>query len=455
MNKMKRFSALLMAVILVIGLMGACTSGNDDSAEKTDNKSESSKSSETTTEDKKEDEKEEAAEPVTIKFLQWWGTEGAVGASLEGLVADFESQNPNITVEIISLPFGETKTQIVANHASGTIADVVGLNPPWTREFVDLGILEPLDAYMDGDADFNRDDYFPASMAKIKGNTYLAPYNTLSFFLYYNKDMFEEAGLDVPESWDDIVAAANTLTNPDANKYGFTLSLSEGGASNGSILSLYPLLYAANGRTFKDGKYTVQTDEMVEAMNMLKTLSEEGSIVPGENVKNDAMMVEEFSLGNIGMMIQNDAHVATIAQKNPDLNYGLIPIPSVDGSGTPELRHHGWDLGMTAKGKNKEAAWKFISFLMEKDNMVKAGIEMKKTPSMYGIPVAEDASEPEKLAKKYLAEYSMVEELMAMPSAGACWTELTKAGITVLNGSKTVEEALADCQKEWDSILGQ
>lgn len=447
MKSSRKLIALLVSLVLVVSLLGACSS---DSEEMTDEAKKTSSKTDEATADVKE-----KVEPVTIKFLQWWGTEGEVGESLDGLVADFEASQDQIKVEIVSLPFGDTKTQIVANHASGTIADVVGLNPPWTREFVDLGILEPLDAYMDGDADFNREDYFPASMAKIKGDTYLAPYNTLSFFLYYNKDMFEAAGIDAPENWEDLAQAAKILTNPDQNKYGFTLSLSEGGASNGSILSLYPLLYAANGRTLVDGKYSVESSEMIEAMNLLKRMRDDGSIVPGENVKNDAMMVEEFSLGNIGMMIQNDAHVATLAEKNPDLNYGIMPIPTVDGSGMAELRHHGWDIGMTVKGKNKEAAWEFISFLLERENMERAGIEMKKTPSMYGIPVAETASEPEKLAKQYLAEYAMVEELMAMPSAGACWSELTKAGINVLSGNKSVEEALAECQKEWDSILNQ
>ena len=212
-----------------------------------------------------------------------------------------------------------------------------------------MGILEPLDDYIANDPEFNKEDFFPASMAPIKGKTYLAPYNTLSFFLYYNKDMFAAAGVDVPESWADILSAAKATTNINENKYGFTLSLSEGGASNGSILSLYPLLYAANGRTLVNGKYSCQTDEMKAAMDLIYDLSRAGAIVPGETVKNDAMMVEEFSLGNIAMMIQNDAHIATLAVKNPDLNYGIIPIPSIDGKGKPELRHHGWDMGLTAK----------------------------------------------------------------------------------------------------------
>jgi len=445
MFKSKKIICLLMVFVLMLSIVG-CAKEDESTSLNSDN-AQSSQNDNSLNDD--------SSEVVEIQFLQWWGTEGDVGVSIDGLVADFEKEHPNIKVKVISLPFGDTKSQIIANHASGTIADVVGLNPPWTREFVDLGILEPLDEYMEKDTNFNKENYFPASMEPINGKTYLAPYNTLSFFLYYNKDLFNQAGLEEPKTWDDIINASNVLTDVDKNQYGFTLSLSEGGASNGSILSLYPLLYAANGRTYKDGKYTVESEEMIAAMNLLKTLSENGSIVPGENVKNDAMMVEEFSLGNIGMMIQNDAHVATIAAKNPDLNYGVIPIPTINGTGKPDLRHHGWDLGMTVKGKNKEEAWEFISFLLEKENMERAGLEMKKTPSMYGLEVSDEASEQEILIREYLNDYEMVEELMAMPSSSACWTELTKAGINVLKGNLSVEEALAECQKEWDNILQQ
>ena len=397
----------------------------------------------------------EESSVTTIRFLQWWGTEGNVEESLDGLIADFEAEYPEYRVELVTLPFGETKTQIVANHAAGTIADVVGLNPPWTREFYDLGILEPLDDYMAGDPNFNREDYFPASMDPIEGNTYLAPYNTLSFFLYYNRTMFDEAGIGTPQTWTDIVEAADALTDIEANRYGFSLSMSESAAANGSILSLYPLLYAANGRTLVNGRYTVLTEEMRAAFTLLKTMSENGSIAPGATTKTEPMVYEEFSLGNVGMMISNDAHVETLSFANPDLDYGIIPIPTIDGMGQPELRHHGWNLGMPARGADKEAAWTFISFLLRRDNMVRAGLEMKKTPSMYGIDPPPGSSEAVVVVRSYFQTYEMVEELMNMPSAGACWTELTRAAMQVVDGSKTVDEALNECQAAWDRILGQ
>ncbi|HAF61215.1 MAG TPA: hypothetical protein DCK95_02690 [Anaerolineaceae bacterium] len=448
----KKLNFLLIVVLIGALALTGCSAAETVTAPPAESTAVPSSSGETPTEVAAPTQPQEM---TTIQFMQWWGTEGDVGKSLDGLVADFEDENPNIKVELVSLPFGDTKTQIVANHVAGTIADVIGVNPPWTREFYDLGILEPLDNYMANDAGFNKADYFPASMTPIDGKTYLAPYNTLTFLLYYNIDMFESAGLEVPQNWNDILTAASALTDVDNNKYGFTLSLSEAGAANGSILSLYPLLYAANGRTLVDGKYNAETPEMIAAMKLLSDLSAAGSIVPGENVKNDAMMVEEFSLGNVGMMIQSDAHVASLAVSNPDLNYGVIPIPSPDGNGKPELRHHGWDLAMTAKGKNKEAAWKFISFLLQRDNMERAGIEMHKTPSMFGIAVADGASEPEKMVREYMSTYNMVEELMSMPKAGACWEQLTKAGVYVLKGEKTPEQALADTQTEWNSILEQ
>lgn len=457
MKKSLKAVAICLIVLMTCTVLGGCksaqapTADDEQTAAETANQPADTSTAESAGEEAPAAESEE---PVTIKFLQWWAAEGNEPA-LNELVAVFEDENPNISVELVTVPFGEIQNQAVTNNAAGTIADVIAINPPWTREFVDQGILEPLDGYMENDADFNKDDYFPASMEPIEGRTYLAPYNSLSFFLYYNKDMFAEAGLEEPKTWDDIAAAAAALTDVNNNKYGFTFTLSEVGASNGSILALYPLLYAANGRTYVEGKYVCQTEEMTQAFNLVQELRDQGSIVPGENVKDEPMMIEEFSLGNVGMMIQSDAHIVSLSEKNPDLNYGVIPIPTPDGTGAPDLRHHGWDIGLSAKSENKEAAWKFISFLLRRDNMEKAGIQMVKTPSMYGIEPAADIPQQAADAKRYLSEYEMVEELMMMPSASACWTELTQAAITVLNGSKSVDEALADCQAQWDSILGQ
>ena len=334
--------------------------------------------------------------------------------------------------------------------------DLIGMNPPWTREFYDMGILAPLDDLMAADPFFKKDNYFQASFTPIEGHTYLAPVNSMAFFLFYNKTMFKEAGIEPPTTWDELVEAAKALTVPEKNQYGITMSMSEQEASNGAILSLYPLLYAQNGRTLVDGKYTVETEGMENAMKLLETLSKNGSILPGTTTRSEFQIIEEFAAGNVGMVISHNGHINTVTNRDPNLEFGIVPLPSVDGKGTVELRHHGWDIGIAANSQHKEEAWKFISFLLNAENVEAMCNEMLKVPAMYGIsvnyldkyPVVKDAID-------YMNEYEMVEELMAMPKSATCWVELTKAGSAVIQGTKTTEEALPEVQEAWNRILGQ
>ena len=432
---MKKIMSLVLILALVLSL-GAC--GSKEAAPSADS-----------------GDKTAAQEPVELEFIQWWTTEGG-GEFLEDLVKRFEEANPGITVKLTSMPFGEIRTQVVASQATGMTPDLIGMNPPWTREFYDMGILAPLDDLMAADPFFKKDNYFQASFTPIEGHTYLAPVNSMAFFLFYNKTMFKEAGIEPPTTWDELVEAAKALTVPEKNQYGITMSMSEQEASNGAILSLYPLLYAQNGRTLVDGKYTVETEGMENAMKLLETLSKNGSILPGTTTRSEFQIIEEFAAGNVGMVISHNGHINTVTNRDPNLEFGIVPLPSVDGKGTVELRHHGWDIGIAANSQHKEEAWKFISFLLNAENVEAMCNEMLKVPAMYGTsvnyldkyPVVKDAID-------YMNEYEMVEELMAMPKSATCWVELTKAGSAVIQGTKTTEEALPEVQEAWNRILGQ
>ncbi len=396
-----------------------------------------------------------SAEPVEIEFIQWWGAEGG-GEYLDELVAKFEAENPDITVKLTTLPFSDSQTTIIASKATNTMPDVLGMNPPWTRSFYDMGILAPLDDLMAADASFNQEDYYQASFAPIDGNIYLAPVVTTAFYLYYNKTMFADAGLDLPTNWQELADYALELTDPANNQYGMTLTMSEQEAANSSILSLYPLLYAANGRTLVDGVYTVETDEMRASMELISQFNTEGSLLPGTTSKGETTMVEEFSIGNTAMMITHSGQILVVNDRNPDLDLGIVAIPSIDGTTDPELRHHGWDVGISSGSEHKEEAWRFISFMINEENMADMCNQMQKLPAMYSVEL--DYVDEYPAVADTLAEtnkYEMVEELMMMPESGTCWTALTQAGVAVISGTKSVDEALADAQAAWDEALGQ
>ena len=89
--------------------------------------------------------------PVTLEFAQWWAPELPEG-SFQELMTQFESQNPNIKVELLSGPYASTKQQLVSGAASKTLPDVVGLDGAWVNDFAKQGAHHrPLGAHGGGE----------------------------------------------------------------------------------------------------------------------------------------------------------------------------------------------------------------------------------------------------------------------------------------------------------------
>ena len=82
---------------------------------------------------------------VTLEFAQWWEPELPDG-EFRALMDDFESENPGITVELLSGPYASTKEQLFAGAAAGTMSDVVGLDGAWVSDFAKQGALADLSA---------------------------------------------------------------------------------------------------------------------------------------------------------------------------------------------------------------------------------------------------------------------------------------------------------------------
>lgn len=392
---------------------------------------------------------------VTIEWMQWWGGSSQEGA-IDALIAEFEAEYPNIHVEPINLPFGEVRNQVILNAAAGQLPDVIGMNPPWLAEFVELGVLEPLDSYIEADESFPGEELVQAPMAPYQGSTWMLPATSSTFVLYYNKTLFEQAGLEgVPQNWEDLRAFASQCTDAENGVYGFSMFMNEQPPANGSIVITYPLIYAAGGRTIIDGKPSVTDPAVAAALQLIKDLHDDGSVIPGTTSKLEVQMVEEFSTGNICMMIENTAHIGTLANRNPDLDYGLMPIPPKDSETEAVLRSHGWELAMSATSEHKDAAWTFMSWLVSKGPNSMLAEMSANIPGNTQADVSFYEDSPQLIeAINIIANGTMVEELMVTPQATNHWQAFTAETIKMLLGEQSVEDVVANTQAAWDQIDG-
>ena len=165
-----------------------------------------------------------AEEPITITYFTFSAAPDHLG-ELDQMIALFEEQNPGIHVEVETAPFGEYFTKLQALIAGGEAPDVFELNYENFVSFAAKGVLADLTPLAEADADYSADVFYPRSLEAFNynGRQLGLPATFSTVVLFYNKDMFDAAGLDYPTNdwtWDDTVAAAAQMTDADNSVWG-------------------------------------------------------------------------------------------------------------------------------------------------------------------------------------------------------------------------------------------
>ena len=121
-------------------------------------------------------------------------------------MAEFESQNPNIKVKLLSAPYASTKQQLVSGAASRTLPDVVGLDGAWVNDFTKQGALADLSSLM---SEAQYDPGQLASQVQIDGKTRMIPVVNFIYPLFVNMDLMSKAGVDkVPSTRTEFLDTA-------------------------------------------------------------------------------------------------------------------------------------------------------------------------------------------------------------------------------------------------------
>ncbi|WP_378596471.1 ABC transporter substrate-binding protein [Nitratireductor kimnyeongensis] len=390
-----------------------------------------------------------ASQAGEIEWLQWFAAEETTGF-YDKLVADFEAQHPDITVKLVTQPFGKVRESIVTDNAIGVGSDVLGLNMPWTKEFLDIGILEPLDDYLAReDNSFATDDLIEAPLGKIDGKTWMVPLNAFPFVMHVNMELVRKAGFDAPPTnWEEFAAQAKAISALQDGISGIGMPFSSQPPSNGPILTFLPLLYANGGRIMDGTTPNFDNPKVVETLQFLKDMNDAGSIAPGAASRTGGVDLEEFIAGRTGFLISPGVHSSSITSRNPDLDYTLVRVPS---NGEKAYRVHGWELGISADSDNKEDAWTFVNYLLSPEVNAKAAVAANALPGNLAAldAVREGADETLIKQMEILEGDTPVEEMRQSPKAAGSWSVMTEELQAMLRGDKSPEEAAAAVQARW------
>ena len=394
-----------------------------------------------------------ASAKTQIEWLQWFAAENTRDF-YEGLVDEFEAANPNISVKLVTQPFGKVRESIVTDSAVGVGSDVLGLNMPWTTGFLKSDILEPLDAYMSkGSNSFKTANLVQAPIGKINGKTWMVPLNAFPFVMHVNMDLVKKAGFSKPpSSWSELKEQAVAISNLGDGISGIGMPLSSQPPSNGPILTFLPLLYSNGGRIMDGTSPNFDNAKVVETLNFINDLRKSGAMAPGFASRTGGVDLEEFIAGRSGFLISPGVHASAVATRNPDLNYDLVRVPT---NGVNAYRVHGWELGIASKSKHKEEAWKFIDFLLSKEVNAKVAKASRALPgNLDSLDLVSGGATPVmKTQMNILSGDEPVEELRQAPSAVASWSIMTEEMQSMLRGDQSAKEAASKVQSRWLDLI--
>jgi multiple sugar transport system substrate-binding protein len=280
---------------------------------------------------------------------------------LKGLVAGYEKDNPGVTVEIVSLPWGEAFEKLITMVQGGQIPDVVEMPERWLSLYASKGQLESLEPWLaKWDDTAQLTDRTLQFGRVVKNTAYTIPYGFYIRAMFYNKKLFEQAGIAAPPAtMDDFMAAAQKIS-AIPGKYGYCLRGSKGGFSGWEMFMM-----AMNGKGdwfTEDGTSTFGEPGAVKGIQFQLDIYQKG-YAPKDSVNwgfNE--IVAGFYSGTCAMLDQDPDALIAIASRMDKADFAVAPMPlGPGGKAFPTIGYAGWS--MFSASQHKEESWKLIAHL--------------------------------------------------------------------------------------------
>ena len=401
---------------------------------------------------------EDSGQAVTIQMSDWLETESATTQIFKNLLTDFQSKNPNIKVDTVGYPFNNYKDQLMVASSSGNAPDVMQANSQMVAALNGAGIAAPLSSLISKDV---VSDY---SAAEIQGCTFNGklvsiPWVTFPLALYYNKDLFKQAGLNPdnpPKTWSEMMTDATAIANLKKDASGnqlYGLAVEDAKQSHAGA-TFYTVIYSFGGQLMdKKGNVTFNSSETKAALQWLKDGVTSKIIPSGLEIKDIRGI---FAQGRVGMCIDGSMAVSVFEQqsgkgKDFDKDFGVTTIPTnkTNKSETVYTEHQ---LLISQQSKNKTAAAKLIEYLVSKDALEMYHKTSGITSARKSIMNLSEMNDTD-FIKVFNKQLQTASPLPATFSTyDDAMLDVTKCMEQITLGNQSVDSAVQDTQKKIDSL---
>ena len=285
----------------------------------------------------------------------------------ESVKKEFEAANPGITVKFEVVPWDVLLQKLTTDITAGTNADLSIIGTRWLIDFVQQDVAEPLDGYIKPDFKDRFIDTF-LSPSIMQGKTYGLPIAASARAMYYNKELFEKAGIaQPPATWTELQEDARKIKALGSGTFGFGL---QGKEIETDVYYYYAMWSQGTEILNKDGTSGLSTPGALEAAKLYKSMIDEGLTEPGVTSNNREDVQNLFKQGKVGMMITAPFLSNQIKDEAPNLKYGVAAIPA-GPSGARGTYGVTDSIIMFKNSKNKDEAWKLLDFLFTTEQRAK------------------------------------------------------------------------------------
>ncbi|WGF89768.1 ABC transporter substrate-binding protein [Marinivivus vitaminiproducens] len=372
------------------------------------------------------------------------------GPYFEEAASAFEASNPDTDIVIEVVPWDVLLQKLTTDIAGNANADIAIIGTRWLVDFVEQGIVTPLDDYMTDEfrGRFIETFLTPSVMDE---QTYGLPIAASARAMYYNVDLLNGAGVaEPPATWDQVAEAARKIADQDGEVYGYGL---QGKEIETDVYYYYSLWSQGGDLLDEDGSSGLDSPEALAALELYKRLIDEGLTQPGVTAYNREDVQNLFKQGKVGMMVTAPFLSGQIAAEAPDLNYGVAPIPAgPDGDrGTYGVTD---SIVLFDNSEVKDEAFAFLDFLFTREQRVKFNTNEGFLPVLKSV-----ATDPVFADDRDLKVFAEILPTARFAPVIAGWEEIAEVTSTALQrvylGEATPEAGLQDAAAEADAILGK
>jgi len=333
------------------------------------------------------------ATPKEVKITYWglWEEKEAI----QPLIQTYQQKNPNVKIDYQKRSPDDYREKLIARSKNGQGPDIFRFHNTWLPQIKE--IVSPLPQSIMSNSEFEKTFYkIHQTDLKIEKYYYGLPLEIDGLVMICNMSLLNQAGINLPPvTWEDVIDATSKITVKDRSGQIITAGIALGTTSNVEHFSdIFGLMLVQNGTDLKN----LNQKEAAGALESYRKFAEQPQGFWDESMPNS---IAAFIEGKVAMIIVPSWQTLVIKNSNPDIKIKVVPVPYVPGGKAISLANY-WAEGVSRYSNNQEESWKFLRYLVEKENLTKLFENQSKT-RLFGEPYSRVDLAPVLLQNEYLA----------------------------------------------------